>query len=119
MFRKIDGNILSIQDHENNVVLTIEVMSAEETAVLIVSGRMTHDAAPEFEDELMAVLTTKHKAIVDFSALEYISAPALNTLLSVQKLVEKNRFEFCLRNVTGAVKETFETTGFIDLIEIC
>jgi len=118
MKRRINGDTLSVLDDSENTVLTIKVTKAEPVTTLSVSGGITHDAAPEFEDELMSVLTSGHNVVIDFSGLEYISAPALNALLSVQRLVDENRFKFHILNLSGAVKETFEQTGFIDLLEI-
>ena len=123
MKREIKGDTLAVMDDRENIVLTIKVSTTEGTTRLIVSGSITHDAAPEFEDELMSILTSrdktmKHKVVVDFSALEHISAPALQTLLTVQRLVDEDRFIFHIQNITGAVKDTFIQTGFIDLLEI-
>jgi len=118
MKRKISGDTLYVLDGSDNVVLSIKVSKAEKDATLSVSGSLTHDASPEFEDELMSVLTSGYRVAIDFSGLEYISAPALDVLLTVQRLVDENRFDFYLRNISGAVKETFEQTGFIDLLEI-
>jgi len=118
MKREINGDTISILNIDGNVVLTIKV-TIDKTAVTIAStGSITHDAAPEFEDELMSVLTSGRDVVVDFSALEYISAPALNALLNVQKLVDDKRYKFYIQNISQPVKKIFEQTGFIDLLEI-
>jgi len=118
MKRVINGDTLSVVDDSNKVILTIKVKMAEPETTLEVSGSITHDATPEFEDELMSILTSGNSVAIDFSALKHISAPALNALLAVQRLVDDNRYKFCIRNLNGAVKDTFEQTGFIDLLEI-
>ena len=118
MKRIIDGDTVSIADDSDSVILKIRVTKTEKETTLAVSGNITHDAAPEFEDELISVLTSGNKAAVDFAGLQYISAPALQALLTIQRLVDENRYEFYIRNISGAVKETFEQTGFIDLLEI-
>jgi anti-anti-sigma factor len=118
MKRIINGNTLSVVDDSNTVILTMKVKTAEPETTLEVSGSITHDTSPEFEDELMSILTSGSSVAVDFSALEHISAPALNALLAVQRLVDDNRYEFYIRNLSEAVKETFKQTGFIDLLEI-
>jgi len=118
MRRKIDGDTLHVVDGSDNAILTIKVKKADEITTLEVSGAITHDAAPEFEDELMSVLTSGHNVAVDFSDVEHMSAPALDALLTVQRLVDENRFKFYIQNISGAVKDTFEQTGFIELLEI-
>ena len=118
MKRKINGDTIYVADGADNTVLTIKVAIADDIATLTVSGSMTHDAAPEFEDELMSILTTGRDVVVDFASLDHISAPALKTLLSVQRLVDDNQYKFYIQNISDSVKETFEQTGFIDMIEI-
>jgi anti-sigma B factor antagonist len=118
MRRVIDGDTLCVVDDSDSAILTIKVTEASGEVTLEVSGAITHDAAPEFEDELMSVLTSGHNVAVDFSGLEHISAPALDALLTVQRLVDDNRYKFYVKNISGAVKEVFEQTGFIDMIEI-
>jgi len=118
MKRKIDGDTISIVDNDDTIVLTIKITVEEAAVTIAAAGSITHDAAPEFEDELMSVLTSGRDVVVDFSALEYISAPALRALLSVQKLVDEKRYKFIIQNISKPVKDIFEQTGFIDLIEI-
>jgi len=118
--RKIDGDSIFIVDENGSAILTIKVTTGENAVTIVVSGSITHDAAPDFEDELMSVLTSgRGDVIIDFSALEHISAPALRALLAVQKLVDDKRYQFYIKkNISDSVKVIFESTGFIDLIEI-
>ena len=118
MTRRIEGNTLIILDDKGNDVLTIKVIQADDVTMLVTSGSINHDVAPEFEDELMSILTSGCDVAVDFTALEHISAPALNALLSVQKLVDNKRYKFYIQNLSASVKKIFEDTGFIDLLEI-
>ena len=118
MKRKINGDLISVIDDSSNVILTIKVTIDETAVTIAAAGSITHDAAPDFEDELMSILTSKRDIVIDFSALEYISAPALQALLSVQKLVDDKRYKFYIQNLSDSVKSIFENTGFIDLIEI-
>jgi anti-anti-sigma factor len=118
MKRKIDGDFLTIIDDGDNAILVIEVKRTDDETTLTVSGSITHDAAPEFEDELISVLTSGCRVAVDFSKLEHISAPALNTLLSIQKLVDEKKYRFHIHSLSDSVLKIFEQTGFIDLLEI-
>jgi len=109
---------MHVVDVDEKIVLSVTITTAEDITTLTVNGSITHDAAPEFDDELMAILTSGRSVAVDCLSLEYISAPALNALLDAQKYVEKKRRTFYVKNLTDAVKETFEKTGFIDLVDI-
>jgi len=118
MRRKIEDDVLIILDDDGNYVLTIKISRVENITSIYATGSITHDAAPEFEDELMSILTTGCDVVVDFTSLDYISAPALSTLLSVQKLVDEKRYKFYIQNISESVRKIFEETGFIDLLEI-
>jgi len=118
MVRKIEGDTLAIVDSNDETVLSIKVTVSDDVTLVAVSGSITHDAAPDFEDELMSILTSGRDVAVDFTSLEHISAPVLQTLLSVQKLVDEKRYKFYIQNISDSVKKIFEETGFIDLLEI-
>ena len=118
MKRRTENDTLIITNDYNETVLTLKVTREENITSIFATGRITHDAAPEFEDELMSILTTGCDVVVDFTSLDYISAPALSTLLSVQKLVDEKRYKFYIQNISESVRKIFEETGFIDLLEI-
>jgi len=116
--RKITGDTLAIVDNNGETVLTIQVTCTGDVTTVAVSGSITHDVAPDFEDELMSILTAGRDVAVDFTSLEHISAPVLKTLLAVQKLVDEKRYKFYIQNISDSVRKIFEETGFIDLLEI-
>ena len=118
MTRKIDGNTLFILNNDNSVVLSLQTTPENILTTLKVSGSITHEAAPEFEDELMSILTSGSGVALDFTFLEYISASALDTLLTVQKLVDEKRYTFYIKGVSEAARASFKQTGFIDVIDI-
>ncbi|MDR1764780.1 MAG: STAS domain-containing protein [Lachnospiraceae bacterium] len=119
MTRHVDGELLTVMDDGGTVVLKVrETMGEDGSMVFAVGGGIRGEAAPEFEDELLTALTCAPFVEVDFGALEHISAPGLQALLSAQRLMDEGRCRFALTHLGDAVRETFEKTGFIDLIEI-
>jgi len=84
-----------------------------------VSGDIKSEVAHEFEDELMAALTTGNPVVVDFAEVDYISSAGLRALLSAQQMVDElSKSKFCVRSLTKGVTDIFESNGFMDLIEI-
>ena len=89
-----------------------------ENDVLIVSliGRLDTEAAVKFEAELAEVCKANaHSALtIDAAALEYVASSGLRTILKLAK-TEKN---FKIENVSSAVYNVFEMTGFSRIINI-
>ncbi|MDR3271298.1 MAG: STAS domain-containing protein [Peptococcaceae bacterium] len=118
MIRKVVDDTLYVLDSDGGVVLSIKETTGDGAMIFTVGGKMTNEAAPEFEDELMTVLTIGQRVVLDFSGLAYISAPGLNALLAAQRLTEETSGGFYVLNLTEPVREIFEHTGFIDLIDV-
>jgi anti-anti-sigma factor len=53
--------------------------------------------------------------VLDFSRLAYISSAGLRVLLQLQKTIKAEKKKFAIKNLTEAVREVFQMTGFIDL----
>ncbi len=118
MKRIITGNSLTIADNDNNSILKMTITVTDRQAHILVTGNLTHNAAPDFEDELMSILLAGYAVQVDLSSLEHISAPGLKALLTAQKLVDEKKCSFHIRGVSQPVQEIFANTGFIDLLDI-
>ena len=97
--------------------MTIEKKLGNESATLIVSGRLDTQTAPELENELDSVLSGLKELTFDFANLEYVSSAGLRVLLQAQKIMNKQG-EMVVRNVNETISEIFEVTGFSDVLTI-
>ena len=96
-----------------NINRTVE----NQTAIISLEGRLDTVTAPELEKELQALLPGLTELKLDFVKLDYISSAGLRVLLSAQKVMNKQG-EMTLTNVSEAVMEIFEVTGFTDILTI-
>jgi anti-sigma B factor antagonist len=55
--------------------------------------------------------------LIDCSKLGYVSSAGLRVLLAAQKIMNKQG-SMCIKNVSAAVKDIFEVTGFSDILTI-
>ncbi|MCR4605681.1 MAG: phosphotransferase [Eubacterium sp.] len=80
-------------------------------------GRIDTGNAPEIEKELMGIKESAPDAEVclDIDKLEYISSAGLRVLMKLRKSTDK---PVQVINASSAVYEIFETTGFVDLLEV-
>ena len=87
------------------------------TSVLIsVEGRLDTTTAPQL-DEQIKPLDGVTELVIDFAKLQYISSAGLRVLLSAQKVMSKQG-SMKLINVSEAVMEIFDVTGFSDILVI-
>ena len=97
--------------------MTIEKKMNNESATLIVSGRLDTQTAPELENELDSVLSGLKELTFDFANLEYVSSAGLRVILKAQKAMN-TQGSMKLTGVNDSIMEVFDITGFLDILTI-
>ena len=97
--------------------MTIEKKINNESATLIVSGRLDTQTAPELENELEAVLPGIKELTFDMTNLEYVSSAGLRVILKAQKAMNIQG-SMKLTGVNDSIMEVFDITGFLDILTI-
>ena len=97
--------------------MTIEKKINGEIATLVVCGRLDTATAPELEAEVDKVLPGLKELIFDMADLEYVSSAGLRVILTAQKKMNVQGY-MELINVSEAVMDVFEMTGFADILVI-
>jgi anti-anti-sigma factor len=94
--------------------VTIERRHLSAQVVLVVSGRMDAENAPQFEQACNACiaegLTT---LVVDSGELAYVSSMGLRSFISVAKTLQSKGGALRICRLQGLVKQVFEITGLI------
>lgn len=85
--------------------------------LIALTGRLDTTTAPQLDEELKASLGDVEDLKFDFSGLEYISSAGLRVLLSAQKEMNK-KGSMLVKNCNEEIKEIFEVTGFVDILNI-
>ena len=87
-------------------------------AELRLEGRLDSVAAPAAQEAFLKVAGEWAKITLNFANLAYISSAGLRVLLLLQKQVNRTGGSLTLTNVSPAVMEVFELTGFSGILEI-
>lgn len=87
-------------------------------AELRLEGRMDTTSAPAAQEAFLKVAGEYAKIILNFASLDYVSSAGLRALLVLQKQVNRTGGSLTLTNVSPAVMEVFEMTGFSGILEI-
>ncbi len=97
--------------------MQIDQLKEGTTLTMKVSGRLDTMTAPQLENEITGHLDGITEFIMDFCDLEYISSAGLRVLLVTTKMM-KGKGRFVIRNINETVKEIFEVTGFMDILNV-
>ena len=100
-----------------NKMLNVNKTVENQIATVSLEGRLDTVTAPELENDLQELLPGLTELKLDFANLDYISSAGLRVLLATQKIMDKQG-EMTLTNVSEAVMEIFEVTGFTDILTI-
>ena len=81
--------------------------------------RIDIKTAPKLDADLKAYAAEGHyDLVIDMSETSYISSVGLRALLSMQKEVNRHHGQMLIRNVSEAVRDVFDVTGFSGLLTI-
>lgn len=84
---------------------------------IALEGRLDTTTAPELENTLKGSLDGITTLTMDFAKLDYISSAGLRVLLSTHKTMMKQG-SMKVTNANEMVKEVFDVTGFVDILDI-
>ena len=97
--------------------MTIEIIKNVEETTLEINGRLDTTTAPKLETVINECSETTKNLVLDLEKLEYISSAGLRVLLSAQKKMKKLG-SMKVKNVSEAIMDVFEMTGFADILVI-
>ena len=111
-------------EQENKIIYSLGdeelmVASFEENSILKIEGAIKTLIAPCL-DEAIKMASSKYDTYsIDFSGVSYIASAGLRVLLNMQQDIDENdKPEVLITNVTDAVREVFEQTGFNNILTI-
>ena len=97
--------------------MTINIEKENGVILLKIEGRLDTTTAPELEKTINNEGVELKNLVLDFKGVDYISSAGLRVLLTAQKKMNlQGSME--LVNVSEAVMDIFEMTGFADILEI-
>ena len=99
-------------------MLKIHTSQEDGTLYFDITGRIDSITAPKFEQELNTInLSSVRKIVIDCARLDFISSAGLRVLLKMRNHTTEDTVIEAI-NVTPAVKDIFDITGFSDIITI-
>ena len=97
--------------------MNINIEKENGKVLMKIEGSLDTTTAPELEKAINDEGNELKNLVLDFDAVDYISSAGLRVLLSAQKKMNAQGY-MELRNVSEAVMDVFEMTGFADILVI-
>ncbi len=99
-------------------MLNITIQEQDGNLVAILEGSLDTSVAPEAEKALIPLSESEGKDIIlDCTGLTYISSAGLRLFLSILKTAEEKGQHVYVANVSEAVRNVFNITGFCNIFE--
>ena len=97
--------------------MNINIEKENGVTVIKIEGRLDTTTAPELEKAINGEGDELKSLVLDFKGVDYISSAGLRVILTAQKKMNVQG-EMELINVSEAVMDIFEMTGFADILVI-
>lgn len=98
--------------------MVINIEKTNDAVTIMLTGRLDTTTAPILEGNINEQLEVSSAIVMDMAGLEYISSAGLRVLLGAQKKVSAQSGSMKLINVSEAVMDVLEMTGFADILVI-
>ena len=82
-----------------------------------VTGRIDTVTSPQLLDYLKEAMDGAEELILDIAGVDYVSSAGLRVILFAQKTMN-SQGSMSVANVNKDIMETFELTGFLDILNI-
>ena len=97
--------------------MTINVERDFELVTLEITGRIDTTTAPNLELVVNELSDDTKELIFDMSGVEYISSAGIRVLLGAYKKMNTNQGIMRIEKANDMVREVFEMTGLLELLE--
>ena len=97
--------------------MTINVERDFELVTLEITGRLDTTTAPNLESVINELPEDTKELIFDMSGVEYISSAGIRVLLGAYKKMNTNQGLMRIEKANDMVREVFEMTGLLELLE--
>ena len=96
--------------------MELSVKTLKQIDVITASGRIDSSNAAQFEGALKSLQERgRHKLVLDFSNLEYISSAGLRAMVGALKVAKSHNGNVILVNPNARIRDTISLVGFQSL----
>ncbi len=98
--------------------MQITVSQHHSAAIAVITGDITHSAAGDLQEKLMAVLCSTDMLVLDCSGIGILTSAGLRMLLILYRESKVNGKKIVLVAIPESVKDVMSVTGFLEQFAI-
>ncbi len=99
--------------------MKITLNKEDKALIASIEGRLDAATSSEMETQLNEAIEKEQSSVLlDLASLDYISSAGLRVILSVAKNVKTSGKTFVLCSLQDSVKQIFEISGFVGILNI-
>ena len=95
--------------------MEIKIRTQDVVTIVSISGKIDSNTAPKAEGEIMPLITSDSRLILEMNECSYLSSAGLRILLMIAKTVSRVGGRAVLSGLLDEVHEVMEMTGFGDM----
>lgn len=96
--------------------MTIKQIRRTNEIELVMEGRLDTTTAPEADAIFMQAAAEAETLVLDFGGVQYVSSAGLRAIKRAYMAMRQKNGELYLKNVSSAVMEVLEMTGFSGIL---
>ncbi|MBQ6731367.1 MAG: STAS domain-containing protein [Bacilli bacterium] len=97
--------------------MNIKQKKEDKKVTVYVAGRIDTTTSPQLLEYLKEAMVGAEELILDIAGVDYVSSAGLRVILFAQKTMN-SQGSMSVANVNKDIMETFELTGFLDILNI-
>ena len=97
--------------------MTINVERDYELVILEITGRLDTTTAPNLDTVINELSEDTKELVFDMGGLEYISSAGIRVVLSAYKKMMSNKGIMRITKANEMVRDVFEMTGLLELLD--
>jgi anti-sigma B factor antagonist len=114
-----EEQLLSSQDKESKLGLSLETRVTEELTVICCKGRIAYGiAASALSDEIAELALQTRRVVIDLSGVEMIDAAGLGALISVALTAQARHYPVKLAAPKNLIRQLLELTKLTSVFEV-
>jgi anti-sigma B factor antagonist len=91
----------------------------KEVAIVELTGDIDASTAPKIQAQVLPLIESNKKILLDLSDVAYMSSAGLRVLLSLYRQTTAKNGNLVLVGLSEDIEDTMSVTGFLNLFTVC
>ncbi|MDJ1177919.1 anti-sigma factor antagonist [Roseofilum sp. BLCC_M91] len=104
--------------------MEINIQTEDSVTLIEVTGSIDGQTAPTLQEQILPVIGSTPKVLLNMTGVSFMSSAGLRTLLVLHrkaedKTINEQKIKIILVGLSEEIRDTMSITGFLDFFTIC